>query len=98
MSESGECEFTQSSSADGRVITDLIRTLTVAERCYSQGNGPIRRILPDRRVTVVHELVAVVFELLSKVIQHWPSFMARRTAQSVFSCEGWKRVRRTGEG
>src|SRR5713101_7475498 len=45
---------------------------------------PIRGVLPDWRIPVVHQLIAVVFELLSKVIQHGPSFMTGGTAQAVF--------------
>src|ERR1700686_1927175 len=49
---------------------------------------PVSGILPDRSIALVHELVAVVFELLAEVIQHGPTFMTGRTAQAVFSSEG----------
>ena len=51
------------------------------------------RILPDRGVPVVHELVAVVFEFLAKVIQHGPGLMTGRTAQTVLAGEGRKGIR-----
>src|SRR5260370_28498007 len=36
---------------------------------------PVSRILPDRSIAIVHELIAVVFEFLAEVIQHRPTFM-----------------------
>src|ERR1700676_2326613 len=44
---------------------------------------PVSGILPDRSIALVHELVAVVFEFLAKVIQHGPTFMTGRTAEAV---------------
>src|SRR5580698_6231123 len=60
---------------------------------YAEGYRPVPGVLPDGSIAVIHELVAVVFELLAEVIQHRPGLMAGRTAQTVFAGEGRKGVR-----
>src|SRR3984893_10491072 len=64
------------------------------DRKDTEGDWPVRWILPDRSIALVHELVAVVFELLAEVIQHGPTFMTGRTTQAVLSGEGRQRARR----
>ncbi len=65
----------------------------VPDRRDAERDRPVPGVLPDRGIAVVHELVAVVFELLSKVVQHRPGLMAGRAAQSIFSGEGGQGVR-----
>src|SRR5947208_16609540 len=77
--EPSERQPTQGGAAARSVVCDLVRTFAVPKRCHAERDRPIGGILPDWRITIVHQLVAVVFELLSKVVQHWPGFMASRT-------------------
>src|SRR5277367_3528472 len=53
----------------------------------AEGDRPIARILPDRGIAVVHQLIAVILELLSKVVEHRPRLMASRAAQAVLPGE-----------
>src|ERR1700730_4981679 len=59
------------------------RAYPVPDRSNAERDRPIPGILPNRSVTVVHELVPVIFEFLAKIVQHGPGFMTRRAAQSI---------------
>src|SRR4029077_20742045 len=71
----------------GLIHCDLVRAFTMPARCDAYGHGPISIVLPDRGVAVVHQLVTAVFELLSTIIEHWPSLVTGRTAQPVLARE-----------
>ena len=64
----------------------------------AEGDRPVRRVLPDRRITIIHQLITVVFKFLTEVVEHRPSFMAGRTAQAVLpgesrnACADWLRL------
>src|SRR5580704_11159340 len=62
------------------------------DRRDAEGDRPVGGILPDRCVPIVHQLISVVFELLSKVIQHRPGFVARRTPQAILASERGQRM------
>ena len=64
-------------SATRFVNRDSVRTLTMPVRSDSQRDGPVGRILPYRRIAVVHQLVAVVLESLAKDIELRPRFVTR---------------------
>src|SRR5579863_1143143 len=66
----------------------------VPDRCDTEGHRPVAGILPDRSIAIIHQLVAVVFELLAKVVEHGPRLMASRTAQAIFAREGGQSFRR----
>ena len=68
----------------GPIDRDFIDALAAPERGNTQSDRPVRSVLPDRGIPIVHELVAIVFEVLAEVIQHGPGFMTGRTPQSVF--------------
>src|ERR1035437_245923 len=53
----------------------------------AERDRPVSRILPDWRVAIIHELVAVVFELLAEEIQHGPAFMTGGATQAVLPGE-----------
>src|SRR6185437_8286609 len=74
----------------------LVGALAVPARRNSYGHRPITVVLPDRSVPIIHQLVAVVLELLAEVVEHRPGFMTGRTAQAILSREGRERVRITG--
>src|ERR1700676_2233091 len=63
------------------------------DRNDAEGNRPVSWVLPDRGIPVVHELVAVVLELLAEIVEHRPRLMTRRAAQPVLPGERWKSVR-----
>src|SRR6202790_4121913 len=48
---------------------------------------PVRRILPDWGIPIVHQLITVVFEFLSEIVEHRPSLVTGRASQSIFSGE-----------
>ena len=58
----------------------------------TKGDGPVGGVLPDWRIPIIHQLVAVVLELLPEVIEHRPSFMASRATQTIFSGKGGQSV------
>src|SRR5580698_402769 len=62
------------------------------DRRDAERNRKVGRVLPDRRVAIVHQLVAVVAKHLAKIIQLRPRRMARRTRQTVLSREGRYRL------
>src|SRR3984957_13899041 len=76
--------------ASGRICIhqNLAGAYAVPDRHNAESDRPVSRILPDRGIAVVHELIAVIFELLPKVIQHRPGLVTRRTAQAVLAGEG----------
>src|SRR5579872_3578642 len=59
----------------------------VPDRNDTERDRPVSRILPDGGIAVIHQLVAVVFELLAKVIEHRPGFVTGGTAETVFTGE-----------
>ena len=63
-------------SGGSGIDSDFIDALATPERSHAQGDRPVGSILPDRGVTIVHELVAIVFKFLAKVVQHRKRFMA----------------------
>src|SRR6266849_11176377 len=76
----------------GLVNRHFVRAFPVPARRYTEGDGPVSVVLPDGRIPVIHQLVAVVFELLPEVIEHGPSLMTGRTAQPIFTGESGKGV------
>ena len=70
----------------------------IFSRCHKRGDadtdGEITQILPDGSITVVHQLVAVVFEHLAEVIEFGPSFVTGGATKSVLACEGGNPERR----
>src|SRR5580704_11639442 len=54
---------------------DQVGADAMPDRSHTESDGPISRILPDWSITIVHELVAVVFKFLAEEIQHRPTFM-----------------------
>ncbi len=75
------------------VNLDLAGAHAVPDRRDTEDHRPISRVLPDRGVAIVHELVAVVFELLSKVVQHRPGLVASRAPQPILSGESREGLR-----
>src|SRR5579864_2629409 len=75
------------------VDRDLPCTYAVPDWRNTERYWPVPRILPDRGIPVVHELVAVVLELLAKIVQHRPGLMTGRAAQTVLPGKRWKGVR-----
>ena len=61
--------------------------LTVPNRCNAECYRPICRVLVDRGISVVAELVAIVLERLSERAQHGPCLVTGRTRHSVFARE-----------
>src|SRR5258708_14056948 len=66
---------------------DLAGAHSVPDRQDAESNRPVPRVLPDRSIAIIHELVAVILELLSKVIPHRPGLVPPWPAQSILSCE-----------
>src|SRR6266436_7034439 len=54
---------------------------------HAEADRPIRWLVENRSVFIVPELVTVVLEDLSEVIELGPSFMASGTGQSELTCE-----------
>ncbi len=73
---------------------DPVHALAAPEGRKAECDGPVPIVLPDGSVAIVHELIAVVFELLAEVIQHRPTFMTGRTAQAILPGESRQRARR----
>src|ERR1700741_2626873 len=63
------------------------------DRRDAEGDRPVTRILPDRRIAIVHQLIAVVFEFLAEVVEHWPRLVAGRTGETILASEGRKGIR-----
>src|SRR5579859_2858045 len=76
-----------------RIDRNLSGTHAVPDWNDTERNRPISRVLPDRGIAVIHQLVAVVFELLPKVIEHRPGLMAGGTAEAVLTGESREGVR-----
>src|ERR1700687_2477139 len=53
---------------------------------------PVGRLLEDRSVPLVHHLVAVVFERLTKRTPHGPTLVAGGAGHAVFSSKSRKRT------
>src|ERR1035441_2669840 len=66
------------------VTVDSYFTLAdpVPDGSDAEGERPVSGILPDRRIAVVHKLIAVVFELLAEIVEHRPTFMTSRDRKS----------------
>src|SRR5260370_37123496 len=80
---------------DSRPLVDrnLAGAHPMPDRDDAERNRPIAGVLPDRSIPVVHELVAVVFEFLAKIIQHRPGLMTGGAAEAVLPGERRKGVR-----
>src|SRR5438128_1530565 len=65
----------------------MAQALVVPVRCDSDRNRPDRCVLPDWSLPVLTELVTFIFEFLAETVQLWPSLMARRARQAIFSGE-----------
>src|SRR5258706_12729438 len=63
----------------------MARVFVVPVWRHTHGHRPIRRIQPDRRIAIVVELVALVFEVLPKAVQFGPRLMTRRTRQAILT-------------
>jgi hypothetical protein len=81
-----------------RINLNLASAHTVPDGRDAEDYRPISGVLPDRSIAIIHELVAVVFELLSKVVQHRPRLMASRAAQAILPGEGRQGVRGLAAG
>src|ERR1017187_5992779 len=57
----------------------------------AESHRPVCRLLVDGSVSVIHHLVAVIFERLTKRTQHGPSLVAGRTGHTVLSSKSRKR-------
>src|ERR1700719_1006228 len=76
----------------------IVRALAMPIWSDSHRHWKIGWIARDRRIAVVHHLIAVVAEHLPEVIEFRPTDMTSRTRQSVLSrerrnCIGWLRSR-----
>src|ERR1700704_490723 len=72
----------------GRVCNvGAVYALAMPVRSDTKGDWPVRRLLKNGSVAVVHHLVAVVLECLAKVIQFGPSLVTGRTGHTVLACE-----------
>ena len=79
-----------------RAIARLHRLMSgafiVPVRSNAHGHRPVRRVHPDRRIAIVVELIAVVFEVLSEAIQLRPCFVTCGAGQPILSGEGRDRI------
>ena len=73
---------------------DQVSAHPVPDRRDAESDWPVARVLPDRGVAIIHELIAVVFEFLAEEIQHRPTFMTSGATQAIFSGEGRYGARR----
>ena len=80
-------------SGRGLVDGHLVGAFAVPLGRDAHGDRPVAVVLPDRSIPIIHQLVAVVLELLAKVVEHRPGFVAGGAAQAIFSREGGKGVR-----
>src|SRR5262249_7103648 len=71
-----------------------IGILPVPLRGDADTDGEITQVLPDGSITVVHQLVAIVFEDLAEIIQLGPGFVTGGATKPVFAGEGGNPVRR----
>src|SRR5882757_9641051 len=60
---------------------------------HTEADRPIRWLVENRSVFVVSELVTVVLEDLSEVIELGPSFMTGGTGEPILACESWDGLR-----
>ena len=102
-----EVQFTQAGTISGTVKWSgplphipsfpidkhFVAAIAVPLRNNAEGDRPVRRILPDRSIPIVHQLVAVVLKLLAKVVEHRPSFVAGGAAQAIFPGKGREGMR-----
>jgi len=80
------------------VNLDLADAYAMPDRRDAEHHRPVPRILPDRGIAIVHELIAVVLELLAEVVQHRPRLVAGRAAQAVLAGESRQGVRGRAAG
>src|SRR5579864_9185086 len=66
---------------------------SMPDRRDAEGDRPVTRILPDRRIAIVHQLITVVFEFLAEVVEHWPRLVAGGTAETILASKGRKGIR-----
>src|SRR6266403_1866174 len=74
----------------GRGIGDVsaVDAFAVPIGSDTKGDRPVRRLLKNGSVAVVHHLVAVIFEGLPKIVELGPRFMTSRAAHAVFTSKG----------
>src|SRR5262249_33788814 len=82
----------------GGIGRDLVRALPAPEWRDTQCDRPVGRVLPNWRILVVHQLVAVVFEFLAEKIEHGPGLMTGGTTQTVLAGKGRKSTGRLTDG
>src|ERR1700722_8259538 len=76
------------STAGNRVDRQIICALSMPVRRYTKCDWKVARVLPDGRVALVAQLIAIVAKHLPEVIQLRPRVMTCRTRQSILSREG----------
>src|ERR1700691_1621101 len=54
---------------------DAVGANAMPDRSDAERDWPVSRILPDWGIAIVHQVVAVIFDFLAKVIEHGPAFM-----------------------
>src|SRR5882762_742679 len=75
----------------------LVGILAVPVGGDAEADRPVCRLVENRGVLVVPELVAVVFEDLAEIVEFGPSLMAGGAGKSILTCEGRNGLRaRTG--
>src|SRR5882762_5217801 len=66
----------------------LVGILAVPVGGDAEADRPVCRLVENRGVLVVPELVAVVFEDLAEIVEFGPSLMAGGAGKSILTCEG----------
>src|SRR5882724_4242076 len=65
----------------------LVGILAVPVGGDAEADRPVCRLVENRSVLVVPELVAVVFEDLAEIVELGPSLMAGGAGKSILTCE-----------
>src|SRR5580704_1443101 len=68
-----------------------VLALSVPNGCDAERHRPIRRLLVDRSVAIVPQLIAVILECLPERAKHRPGKMACRARHSILARECWER-------
>src|ERR1700720_2073665 len=81
------CSELPLSSQSGGGIGDVCSVDAFAMPVWSDAerDGPVRRLLKDRGIAVVHHLIAVVLKVLAKVVELGPRFMTSGTGHAVLA-------------
>src|SRR4029077_3555939 len=69
----------------GSVDGNPVGAIALKTRGYSEGDWPVRRVLPDRRIPIGHQLVASVCETPAQVVQNCPCNVTGRASKAIFS-------------